>query len=92
MESLRKAHGNSGYLHFTSVPNTKFDDENKRISLTDLDEGKQFHASRVEVSGLSEYAQEVWKDLSINRGQVYDSRLWGSMLSDCEIPHTAATG
>jgi len=93
LENLRKAYGNFGYLNFTSVPETRFDDANKRILLTiDLDEGQQFYVSSVEVLGLGEDArQEVLKDLSIKSGQIYNSRLWeqiliqyGSMLPDCE--------
>lgn len=92
LENLRNAYGELGYINFTSVPDTKFDDENKLISLAiDMDEGKQFFLRGVEVLGLEESArQEVLKDLPIS-GEVYNSRLWEqsflkyrSMLPECE--------
>jgi outer membrane protein insertion porin family len=55
LENLRKAYGELGYINFTSVPDTKFDDENKLISLDiDVDEGKQFRVERVNLLGLKE--------------------------------------
>jgi outer membrane protein insertion porin family len=82
-----------GYINFTSVPDTKFDDERELISLDiDMDEGKQFYVSSVSVLGLDESArQKVLMELLIKPGQIYNSRLWelslrkyGSMFSNCE--------
>jgi outer membrane protein assembly factor BamA len=93
LENLRKAYGQFGYLNFTSVPDTKLDEAVKRISLTiDVDEGRQFYLSEVEVLGLDESGrQAVLNDLPLKRGQIYNSRLWelvwvkyGSRLPDCE--------
>ena len=95
LENLRKAYGELGYINFTSVPDTQFDDENRLITLDiDLDEGKQFRVGRVNVLGLDESArQEVLNALPIKPGQIYNSRLWeaallknASMLPDCECP------
>jgi len=92
LENLRKAYGDRGYINFTSVPDTKFDDEKKMIALNiDMDEGKQFYVRSVNVVGLDEPArQEILKDLPIKRGQIYTSKLWelfllkyGSMLPAC---------
>jgi outer membrane protein insertion porin family len=53
LENLRKAYGELGYINFTSVPDTKFDDENRLISLViDFDEGKQFRIGSVSVLGV----------------------------------------
>jgi outer membrane protein assembly factor BamA len=93
LENLRKAYGEMGYINFTSVPETQFDDENKLISLEiDIDEGKQFYLSNINVLGLDELArQELLKSLPIKRGQIYNSRLWelslqkySSMFPDCQ--------
>jgi outer membrane protein assembly factor BamA len=55
LENLRKAYGQLGYINFTSVPDTQFDDENKLIHLdVDLGEGKQFYVSSVNILGLDE--------------------------------------
>jgi outer membrane protein insertion porin family len=92
LENLRIAYGELGYINFTSVPDTTADDENKAVSLEmDLDEGKQFYVTSVNVLGLDEAArQELLKSFPIKRGQVYSSRLWemsllkySSMFPDC---------
>lgn len=91
LENLRKTYGEYGYLNFTSVPDTQFDDENRLISLEiDSDEGMQFYVSEVEVLGLDEPARKrLLKTLGIERGQIYNSRLWETslkyapMLPDC---------
>jgi outer membrane protein insertion porin family len=44
LDALRKAYGQLGYINFTPVPETRFDDEKKLIFLDiDVDEGKQYH-------------------------------------------------
>jgi outer membrane protein insertion porin family len=79
-------------MNFISVPDTKFDDGKKLISLDiDMDEGKQFYVSSVNVLGLDEPArQKLLKELPIKRGQIYNNRLWemsllkhASMFPDC---------
>jgi outer membrane protein insertion porin family len=93
LENLRKAYGEMGYINFTSVPDTKFDDEKRAIFLEiDMDEGKQFYVSNINVLGLDELArQELLKELPIKSGQIYNSRFWelslekyGSMFPDCQ--------
>jgi outer membrane protein insertion porin family len=78
LENLRKAYGQIGYINFTFVPDTKFDDQERLVNLDiDMDEGKQFYVSGISVLGLDEPArQELLKDLPIRRGQIYNSRLW----------------
>ena len=77
LENLRKAYGEFGYINFTSVPDTKFDDERKLIFLDiDLDEGKQFYISSIDVLGVDQQELEnVSKDLLIQPGEIYNRRL-----------------
>ena len=93
LENLRKAYGEMGYINFTSVPDTKFDDEKRVIVLEiDMDEGKQFYVSNINVLGLDELArQELLKELPIKSGQIYNSRFWelslekySSIFPDCQ--------
>jgi outer membrane protein assembly factor BamA len=93
LQSLRHAYGELGYINFTSLPDTKFDDEKNLISLEiDLDEGKQFYISSLIVLGLDESARrELLKDPLIQKGQIFDSRRYelfllkhGSLFHDCE--------
>ena len=76
LENLRKAYEELGYINFTSVPDTQFDDENQLVSLViDVDEGKQFYVRSVDVLGLDEASrQEVLKDFPV--GQIYNQRLF----------------
>jgi hypothetical protein len=76
LENLRKAYGELGYINYTGVPESSFDDEKKLAFLEiDIDEGKQFHLTRVEILGLDGPSRrEVLKDLRV--GQVYNQRLF----------------
>ena len=82
LENLRKIYGELGYINFTSVPDTKFDEETKRISLDiDFDEGKQFYVSSVNILGLDEPAQEeLLKDFPMKGSQIYNERLFERFL------------
>jgi outer membrane protein insertion porin family len=78
LENLRKAYGEYGYINFTSVPDTKFDDEKKLIFLEiDVDEGKQFYVRRIEFQGNTTTRDKVIRrEIALEEGQVYNSRLW----------------
>lgn len=94
LENLRKSYGELGYINFTPVPNTRFDDENKLIYLDiDEDEGKPFFVDGINILGvdLSSRAQML-QDFLLKPGQIYNGRLvelflkgeHGSALSNCE--------
>jgi outer membrane protein insertion porin family len=78
LENLRKAYGELGYINFTSVPDTKFDDEKRQINLEiDVDEGKQFYVRRIEFQGNTTTRDKVIRrEIALEEGQVYNSRLW----------------
>jgi outer membrane protein insertion porin family len=78
LENLRKAYGEAGYINFTSVPDTKFDDEKKTVDLTiDVDEGKQFYVRRIEFSGNTTTRDKVIRrEIALEEGQIYNSRMW----------------
>jgi outer membrane protein assembly factor BamA len=78
LENIRKAYGEYGYINYTGVPSTTFDDDKKLAYLEiDVDEGKQFFVSGIDVEGLDEPARlKVLRDLLIKPGQIYNSRLW----------------
>ena len=92
LEKLRQAYGELGYINFTSVPDTKYDDEDKLISsVIDIDEGRQFYVGSIKVFGLDEGAKrEFLSTLPFKRGQVYTCGLWewslkqnAARFSDC---------
>jgi outer membrane protein insertion porin family len=94
LENLRKVYGELGYINFTSVPDTQFDDENRLITLhVDLDEGRQFRVGSVNVQGVEEsLREELLKTFTV--GQIYSSSLWeasllkyAAMFPDCDCPN-----
>jgi outer membrane protein insertion porin family len=78
LESLRKAYGEYGYINFTSIPNTSFDEEKKLVFLEiDVDEGKQFYVRRIEFQGNTTTRDKVIRrEIVLEEGQVYNQRLW----------------
>jgi len=78
LDNLRQAYGDLGYINFTPVPNTTFDDDKKLISLEiDVDEGKQFYVRRIEFQGNTTTRDKVIRrELALEEGQVYSKRLW----------------
>jgi Surface antigen variable number repeat len=89
LENLRKVYGEMGYLNYTGVPSTRFDDKKGTISVVvDLDSGKQFYISSINVLGRDDTSRQVLlRDFPLMAGQIYNQRLWelglqrqGSML------------
>ena len=80
LENLRKSYGELGYVNFTAVPDTVFDDTRGTISLEiDVDEGKQFYVSSINIVGLDEHPkQEILKDSPV--GHVYNEKLFRLFL------------
>jgi outer membrane protein insertion porin family len=78
LEALRKAYGELGYINFTSIPDTKFDDDKKQIFLEiDVDEGKQFYVRRIEFQGNTTTRDKVIRrEVALEEGNIYNSRLW----------------
>jgi outer membrane protein insertion porin family len=78
LDNLREAYSELGYINFTSVPDTKFDDEKKLIFLDiDVDEGKQFYVRRIEFQGNTTTPDEaIRRELAIEEGQIYNGQLW----------------
>lgn len=78
LDNLRKAYGQYGYINFTSVPNTTFDDDKKLAFLEiDVDEGKQFYVRRIEFQGNTTTRDKVIRrELALEEGGIYNSHLW----------------
>ena len=82
LENLRKAYGEYGFINFTPVPNTTFDDDKKIANLEiDVDEGKQFYVRRIEFQGNTTTRDKVIRrELALEEGGIYNSRLWEMSL------------
>ena len=78
LKNLEKAYGEAGYINFTSVPDTHFDDEKKTVNLEiDVDEGKQFYVRRIEFQGNTTTRDKVIRrEVALEEGQIYNSRYW----------------
>jgi outer membrane protein insertion porin family len=73
LENLRKAYGQVGYINFVSVPNATINDDDQTISLdVDIDEGKQFFVSSIDIIGAD---PQVLTDLALTPGQIYNMRI-----------------
>ena len=98
LENLRKAYGDLGYINFTPVPNTIFDDEKRLIDLDiDVDEGKQFYVGEINILGLDKSARtQMLQDFLLQPGQIYNQRLLelsmkhGPTLPNCECGDRSA--
>lgn len=78
LENMRKAYGELGYINFTAVPTPRVDEAKKLIFMNvDIDEGKPYYVSRIEFRGNTVTRDRVIRrELMIEEGQVYNSRLW----------------
>jgi outer membrane protein insertion porin family len=78
LQNLTKAYGEAGYINFTPVPNTTFDDDKKIVNLEiDVDEGKQFSVRRIEFQGNTTTRDKVIRrEIALEEGQSYNSHLW----------------
>jgi outer membrane protein insertion porin family len=78
LENLRKAYGELGYINFTSIPDTRFDEDKKLVFLDiDVDEGKAFYVRRIEFQGNTTTRDKVIRrEIALEEGSVYNSRLW----------------
>ena len=73
LENLRYAYGALGYIKFTPVPSTTFNDEKKLAFLEiDMDEGKRFYVSSIGIVGAG---PQVLNDLLLTKGEVHNVRL-----------------
>lgn len=92
MENLRKAYGQYGYINYTGLPDTTFDEDKKLAFLEiDIDEGKQFYVSSIRVEGIgAPPRQQVLNELAIKPGDIWNNHLWelslrrvASVFTDC---------
>jgi outer membrane protein insertion porin family len=78
LENLKKAYGQLGYINFGAIPKFTFDEPRKTMAMSiDIDEGKQFNVSRIEIQGNTLTRDRVIRrELLLQEGQVYNSQLW----------------
>ena len=78
LQELTKAYGTVGYINFTPVPDTKFDEEKRLVNLViDVDEGKQFRVRRIEFVGNTTTRDKVIRrEIILEEGGLYNSHLW----------------
>jgi outer membrane protein insertion porin family len=78
MENLRKAYGTGGYINYTGLPDTTFDEDKKLVNVEfDIEEGKRFTVRRIEFQGNTTTRDKVIRrELALEEGGIYDSHLW----------------
>jgi len=75
LDNLRRLYGSKGYVNFTSVPDTKFDEQQAIVNLqVDIDEGRAFHWGKLHLDGMRNHDSTIllkaWDEL---QGQIYSS-------------------
>ena len=75
LEQLRCFYGSQGYINYTGLPETEFDDNTAVANLTiDVDEGRLFYWGDLHVDGMHDQDSEIllraWEGM---RGQVYSA-------------------
>ena len=83
LEQLRRLYLSEGYVNYTGVPGTMFDDDKDVANLTmEIDEGKQFRLRRVEILGVDAETQaRMPSQLPIRPGEVYDADVFEKAVS-----------
>jgi outer membrane translocation and assembly module TamA len=73
LELLRQRYESAGYVNFTSIPNTEFDEANAGVRLNiDVDEGKLFRWGELHITGLdSGKTQALTDGWQVLRGKPY---------------------
>jgi hypothetical protein len=73
LEGLRDLYGSQGYINFTAVPNTVFEQSNACIGLEiDVDEGKLFHWGNLHLAGMRDQdAQSLLQAWGGMQGRLY---------------------
>jgi outer membrane translocation and assembly module TamA len=80
LDNMRFAYRQVGHINFTSIPIALFDEGRQSISLEiDIDEGKRFYVSGVNIVGLDD---RVLEDSLLKQGSVYDQRLVDLFLQE----------
>jgi len=72
LESLRKLYGNSGYLDFTSVPETDPSSNATMRLKVSVQEGPQYHMGKLEIAAAKESAGRLRMEWKLPEGAVYD--------------------
>lgn len=83
LEELRRLYGAQGYINYTGVPSTQFDDDTPTADLTiDVDQGKRFRWGNIRVLGLdSETRTRLIESLNIKTGDIYNSESWNRLAA-----------
>ena len=78
LANLRRLYGSQGFVNYTGVPETNFNDENASVNLTiDVDQGKQFYVHSIDVLGVDPVTKANLLDkLSMRPGDLYNSQAW----------------
>jgi outer membrane protein assembly factor BamA len=93
LEKLANAYGQLGYINFTSIPNTRINEESQTISLdVDVDEDKPFYVGSINIKGLDEHAsQEVLNDFPLKPGDVFNQGLFELSMKRLSQPESRAS-
>jgi hypothetical protein len=83
LEELRRIYASHGYINYTPVPMTEFDEDHDIVNLTiDSDEGKQFRIGQIDILGVDDATKaRVLSELGAKMGDIYDQPAWHALLA-----------
>jgi outer membrane protein insertion porin family len=84
IDNVRGAYADLGYINSVSVPQTLTDDDKNLIFVElDIDEGKQFYVSSLDIIGLDERSQrKLLQKIPIKGGDIYNERLFNLLVKE----------
>jgi outer membrane protein assembly factor BamA len=83
LRAFRDLYGERGYINFTPVPDTEFDDLDHLITLViDLDEGEQFKIASVDFNAAGAVVGRLRDAWSMKIGDAYSSRYIKQFFAD----------
>jgi len=89
LERLRNAYRQQGYINFTVVPETKINEDDNLVWLDlDLDEGKAFVVSKIDILGVDEQAEhQMLQDFLLKPGDIYSQTLFDLSIQRLSPPN-----
>lgn len=82
LDELRRLYASQGYVNYTAVPETDFDDESRTANLTiNVDEGKQFRLRSVHIDGVAPDVElRMLNELILKSGDLYNPEAFESLF------------
>ncbi|HLW89387.1 MAG TPA: POTRA domain-containing protein [Terriglobales bacterium] len=94
LERLKNAYSQQGYINFTVVPETKINEDDNSVWLElDLDEGKVFYVSNIDILGVDEQTEHrMLQDFLLKPGDIYSQARFDLSIQRLSPPNVIPVG